>query len=332
MEISVGGVFSNDSLVRHPQVSAANSQTLSLKNSSHRESTKKMYYQVWKQFNKFRIRLDKRPKNWEQCIVLFVGYLINEKKQSSTIKSYLSGIRAILKIDGVKLKEDQFLITSLTKACKLKNDKIRTRKPIGKRLLTVIVNQVKKHYEGEGNNQQPYLSLLYRTIFTVAYYGLFRVGEVTSGSHPILARDVFISDERQKIKFILRTSKTHTEGNEPQIVKISSTQKQGNTSKTSQAVPCPYTLMRQYSKVRGDYSNAESEPFFVLSNGSPVTPEHVRSCLKTILTELKYDASLFSFHSYRIGRSNDLLKLGLSVETIKKIGRWKSNAVFRYLK
>ena len=41
---------------------------------------------------------------------------------------------------------------------------------------------------------------------------------------------------------------------------------------------------------------------------------------------------LYSVHSVRMGRACDLLKLGLSVESIKKIGRWRSNAVFRYLK
>ena len=80
----------------------------------HRGSTRKSYYAVWKNFNKFILSLDKRPKKWEDRIVLYVGYLISKGKQSSTIKSYLSAIRAVLKQDKVKLNEDEYLLTSLT--------------------------------------------------------------------------------------------------------------------------------------------------------------------------------------------------------------------------
>ena len=179
-----------------------------LKNHCHRDSIKTMYYQIWKQLNYFILRLDRRPGSWEKCIVLFIGHLINNNRQSATIKSYLSAIRAVLKIDGVKLNEDLFLITSLTKACKLTNDRIHMRRPIDKDMLALIVNQTKMHFEGRSSNQQPFLSLLYRTLFTVAYFGLFRVGELTQGSHPVLAKDVHISFNKKKLLFILHSSKT----------------------------------------------------------------------------------------------------------------------------
>ena len=44
------------------------------------------------------------------------------------------------------------------------------------------------------------------------------------------------------------------------------------------------------------------------------------------LEEVNYDT-----HSLRIGCAKDLQKAGLSVESIKDIGRWKSNAVYQYL-
>ena len=51
-----------------------------------------------------------------------------------------------------------------------------------------------------------------------------------------------------------------------------------------------------------------------------------------MLTQAGYNSKLYTFHSERSRRALDLLKLGLSVETIKRLGRWKSNAVFRYLR
>ena len=65
---------------------------------------------------------------------------------------------------------------------------------------------------------------------------------------------------------------------------------------------------------------------------TPVTPRHMNSCLKLMIKKCGFDKNLYGTHSLRAGRTCDLYKLGLSVETIKKIGRWRSNAVFRYLK
>ena len=97
-----------------------------LKDQSNRKSTDKMYYQVWKNFNNFFIHLDSKPLPWEDRLVLYVGNLIELDRKSRTIKSYISAIRSVLGKDGVLLNENKYLLTSLTKACKLRNDKVET--------------------------------------------------------------------------------------------------------------------------------------------------------------------------------------------------------------
>ena len=57
-----------------------------------------------------------------------------------------------------------------------------------------------------------------------------------------------------------------------------------------------------------------------------------RKVLKTILQRLNFNPEQFNLHSTRIGHAVDLLKAGYTIEEIKRLGRWKSNAVFRYLK
>ena len=95
--------------------------------------------------------------------------------------------------------------------------------------------------------------------------------------------------------------------------------------------PCPFQLLKEYIKFRGPRVD-DREPFFAMTDKSPLTPQQMRLCLKQALLATGFDASLYGVHSLRIGRTTDLLKLGLSVETIKKLGRWRSNAVFRYLR
>ena len=138
--------------------------------------------------------------------------------------------------------------------------------------------------------------------------------------------------------FVLRSSKTHNKGSKPQIIKISSCQLKGSGTKWDRCslnktleLPCPYALLREYANTRIPYRN-ENDQFFVFSDGSPVSANNLRKCLKDTLKSAGFDCRLYSVHGLRAGRAGDLIKLGVSLDTIKRIGCWKSNAVFRYFK
>ena len=298
----------------------------------HRDTTKANYYTVWKPFNKFFLRLDVRPSSWEQHLTLFVGHLIHEKKQSSTVRSYISAIKAVLADANIKLNEDHFLITSMTKACRLINDKVRTCLPIQKSMLNSILKTVDDYFGKKKNNK--YLQLLYKTIFSIMYFGLLRVSEVTKGAHPILAGDVRVGTNKKKMLLILRSSKTHGRYTAPQQVKITASKlENGNKScrNPRPELPCPFQLLSHYAKARGPYKT-NSDPFFVLRDGTPLKPYDLRKILKKMIKKAGFDKNAFDTHSLHIGRSCNLYRLGISVETIKKIGQWWSNAVFRYLR
>ena len=156
----------------------------------------------------------------------------------------------MLKINGVAISEDQYLLNSLTKACKLKNDCFRVRLPIQKGMLRVILNKTHECLATVSN--QPYLSLLYRTLFSTAYYGLFRVSELTISEHQIKAVDIHIGMNKKKILFILRSSKTHYKNVPPQMIKIKSCQQnvtkvrkgqEINDNDNDNNINCPYKLL-----------------------------------------------------------------------------------------
>ena len=166
------------------------------------------------------------------------------------------------------------------------------------------------------------------------YYGLLRVSEIAS-HHPVLARDVHIGQNERKFLLILRTSKMHWKNMKPQMIKISamrnSSQSKSHKLVVTQNDYYPYKLLRTYANIRGDFKT-DSEPFFVQSDHSPVTPRQINTVRKTTIRELGFDSSLYSSHGLRSGRTSDLAKLGLSMESIKKLGRWRSNAVYTYLR
>ena len=254
--------------------------------------------------------------------------MVERKLQSSTVKTYIAAIRSVLNELGEKIKEDQCLLTSLTKACRLKNNEAVHRFPICKGMLKMLLKQVTKMFTGSQTNQQPYLETLFKAIYSTAYYGLLRIGEMAKGSHTILVRNTYIGTNKDKILFILMSSKTHCKGDPPQKVKISRSPLDGKSKQIDKF--CPFQLLRDYMAVRPE-SRSKDKQFFVLSDNTPVCPAFIYKNLKLILKEAGFD-DYYSFHSFIAGRTQDLLRLGLSVETIKDIGCWKSNAVFAYLK
>ena len=274
----------------------------------------------------FFIKLDQKPDSWEERLVLFIGFLISKNRKSTTIKSYISAIKAVLMNDGVELCNNKCLVTSLTRACKLKNDRVSKRFPIQKGLLSMIITKISEIYDG-----QPYLAILYQALISTAYFGLFRIGELAEGPHAVKAKDVYLATNKRKMQFILRTSKTHGLDKKPQIIKISS---ESIRMKKSSHINenCPYDLLRQYINSRKLCAN-DTENFFIFCDRSPVQIANVRSVLKKAISMTGLDMNNYNTHSLRAGRSVDLVyKMKLPISVVQKLGRWSSNAVYKYLK
>ena len=297
-----------------------------LKNQQHRSSTKKNYYAIWKAFNHFFLKLDVKPSSWEERLTLYVGYLLSKKRKSNTIKSYISAIKAVLKSGNIQLCIDNALLSALTQVCRLKYHTVQPRLPINKNLLEVILRTVPRLFK----SQQPYLITLYKALYITAYYGLFRVGEITKSPHVVKLGNVFIATNKDKLMFILHSSKTHDQGDKSQIVKIEGMASNNNQCKEISAY-CPFELLQRYSKIRPTYSD-ENEQFFVFRDGSPVTSFHFQATLRRLLILNNLNPSLCCSHAFRSRCSGNLLEMGVSVETIRKLDRWKSSAVYTYLR
>ena len=67
---------------------------------------------------------------------------------------------------------------------------------------------------------QFYLDIMYKTMFSLAYYGLLRMGEVAMSPHVLEARNVCIGSNRNKILLTLYSSKMHSKNSKPQHIKL----------------------------------------------------------------------------------------------------------------
>ena len=222
------------------------------------------------------------------------------------------------------INDQRMLLGSLMQGCKVINDRVHTRFPIRIGLLEMLLFELERIFA-----DQLYLRILYQTVFAIAYYGLFRIGELALSQHAIKAKDVHLAGNKNKLLVMLYSSKTHGVESRPQQVKITSNENTLNCSK--QLFFCPFRLIRTYMQMRGTYDYDE-EIFFLFRDRAPLRAEHVRNTLRKLLQRLDLDPDLYDTHSWRIGRASDLLKWGYSLAQIKIWGCWRSNVVYKYIR
>ena len=277
------------------------------------------------------------PKTWEERTALYCGYLIQEDElQSSTIKTYVSAIKSVLKDDGYSWDNELLVLSSLTKACKMENDSVKSRLPIKRKFLDLILNELKIKF-----SLQPYLQVLYITAFLLAYFGLMRVGELCKGDHSVKAIDVHLADDNSKVMLVLRSSKTHTTGMRPQTIKIRANSlevddQESQITKTAMRARqhklfCPVKYAKKFVSIRPPLKS-NKEQFLVFQDNSPLRDYHMRNTLRSVIDKLGLNSNLYDVHSFRIGKATDLMREKMDIEEIKRIGRWRSNAVYDYLR
>ena len=169
---------------------------------------------------------------------------------------------------------DKYLLTSLTRACRLVNDTVKTRLPIQKGLLHILLNQVAELFD----KFKPTLSTSLVSIHLqhCLFWSLPSRGTNQGKPHRSWLVMFHIGDNKEKLLFILRSSKTHTKGNKPQSIKIESFGHAGSSNKW-----CPYKLLQRYLQIRSAYEE-DDEPFFVFRDGSAVGTETCTCCFKRI--------------------------------------------------
>ena len=205
---------------------------------------------------------------------------------------------------------------------------VTTRLPIQCGLLELLLFEIERLYYKQ---PQPFLEAMYKALFALGYYGMMRVGELTLSEHVLKAKDVHMATNKEKLLLVLYSSKTHSKGSRPQKIKITS----NRTEKSGQYCHrnfCPFKLLRTYIDMRGNDFTQNNDPFFIFKDGSSVKAENSREILRQLLERLGLDGTLYNMHSLRIGRTTDLIKYNYSFQEVKRMGRWRSNAVYKYIR
>ncbi|KAJ8300326.1 hypothetical protein KUTeg_021845 [Tegillarca granosa] len=167
------------------------------------------------QFRKFRAMAalgDLWPAPLDH-IMLFIAYLSRQSRTASTISSYMAALSFIHKINNWSDPSHTFLVTKALEGMKRLRPQKDCRAPITIEFLQKIYcelpNVCLSYYE----------VLLFRSAYTLAFFGLFRVGELvfttnSMANRPLLYSDINFSTSqgRSMLTVQLRFSKTDQRG------------------------------------------------------------------------------------------------------------------------
>lgn len=250
---------------------------------------------------------------------LYIAYLSCKDLSPNTIITYVSALAQIFQ-KGDKRLTNHFLIKRLLRSIR-KNIEQDKRLPITNKLLARIILSLPAVCYNK------YEASMFASMFSVAFFGLCRVSEVTATrrqeSAPqtnLLAKHVRFDNTCQ-----------------PNIMKVKIVR-----SKTDQAGKatwlhiarlhkpyCPWKLTQRYIKQRP----IKNKAFYVHRNGQLVSDKQFNKVLQLALNFL--DVPLrerYSSHSFRIGGCTMLSDKGLSESAIKRAGRWRSHAYAKYIR
>ena len=320
--MSGSGRITHDS-AREPSAGELVNNLKALLESSLSSATRKMYQRVWAVFTEFYTQYfaSASPSLPLTCasLALFVSYLNARKLAPATVTSYLSAISYVHKVAGVHDPTKTFVIQTLLRAIN-RSKTADIRLPITRSVLHQLLRSL------QHTNSSASQRTTFSTMFLLAFYGFFRVGELATNSRDCSIYVVqycnvsFLksSADIRRVKITLTRFK-HNTNNRPYDIII----------EREDSLPfCPVKSLLEYCKIRG----SKPGPLFCSSDGSPITTNQFNSELRRCLIFCGFDTSRYKSHSFRIGAACLAAENGYSDAQIRALGRWKSDAFKLYIR
>ena len=231
----------------------------------------------------------------------------------STQVTYISSIGYLHKILSAKDPTKEFMIQKLLVGSFKISPSIDTRLPITLILLFRLIEDM-HHYVASHHNR-----ILLAAMFSVAFFGLFRIGELTTSVHGETLINIGDLNYTSDHFTILIRKYKHSKNTGSVAIPL---------FRHDNQVICPVTNMLRYLDIRG-YSPG---PLFRFSSGSQTSRSFFVKYLNLGVRFIGLQSSLYHSHSFRIGGASYLAELGLSDSQIRERGRWDSDAFKKYIR
>ena len=293
------------------------SEVQKLLEASNSQNTWNTYGNGVSSFVKFRFNHGLRD-SWPPPIsdlVNYVAYMSSQGYAPATVKVYLSGMSYWLKAMGMRDLTESFILQKMLKGMDNLYSTVDARKPITLELLIKIMDALTFVCSSV------YESVLFRSAFSLAFFALLRVGEITVNTttkHVINKTDIHFSRTLQSVHVTIPFSKTDQRGMSTTLV----------LNQFDQESICPVRLLLRYLSVR----HTDRGPLFCHCNQKGITHYQFSSILQKALSFVGCNPNSYNTHSFRIGAATYFSMLGQTDEEIMLKGRWKSSAFKTYIR
>ena len=284
--------------------------------ASFAPSTLVRYKGIWKSFKSFA---DFEP-SWSfpaspQLLALYGVWLADhEGLKPSTVGTHLAGIGWWHKIKAYPDPSKHYLVKRLLIGLAKEGPPLRQATPLRLPGVKRVLQQLPEVASG-------YEVKLYRAAFLLAYYASLRVGEYARAGH---------SQHTLRLEDV---SFVKSEGDTCICLCLMSFKASRRPAKL--LVPpdpvsgcCPVKALKEYLRARP----TQGRQLFVQLSGAPLTAANVNSRLRLCITTQGLPAREYSSHSFRAGRTTDLVEQGVPDAQIRESGRWRSEAYLQYVR
>ena len=248
----------------------------------------------------------------ESLILRYVAHLHLEQLAPATIKNYLAALRAW--VISIGMDEPNLWTPRVTLACKAvyrSHLPPRQASPITYHLLSAMFNHLSSSHD----------HLLVAAAISLQYFACLRASELCTNSALSFVpsrSDISFSRSGSSLIMLYRchSSKTAPHGFEVHV----------GCSGAPICAPC---IMFHFLSL---YPLEPASPLFRFTSGFDLSYRLYNAIIKRLVQLVGLDPSSFSSHSVRAGAATQAARAGLDPDSIKRLGRWRSQAYMAYLR
>ena len=284
-------------------------------------STVNNYQRTWEKIRDYlAIKGEKVTIPLDQnSVALFLTHLHRSGYAYNTVKTHVSAISYVHKLQNIVDPTCSAVITALLNAIKKESPKTLEKLHISVDMLHELLNSLEYVITCKFDR------LMYKAILLLQYHACARIGElVVSGNNT----DNVLCLDQVSFKFDRNMTCTEMTVDFLYFKHNKETSSESITIGSVHTNYCPVKCLREYLSVRG------LKPGFLFINSALVSVKRtdVSKVLDMLLIATGFDNKRYDTHGLRMGRASQAAADGWSESQIQRLGRWKSMAFKKYLK